>query len=65
MADSFRNNLCTDTANNFSKLAALRGVTARVEWRDEEKSYYCNDEKCGESIHGCYDWLNRQPNVKP
>lgn len=65
MADFLRASMCTQTARSFSTLAALRGVNVRVEWRDEEKSYYCNGEKCGESIHGCYDWLNRQPNVKP
>lgn len=65
LPDLYRANLCTNTANSFSRLAAQRGVQASVEWRDEEKSYYCNGEKCGESIHGCYDWLNRQPNVKP
>ncbi len=58
-------NLCTNTANKFSELCALRGITARVEWRAEEMSYYCNGERCGPSIDGCYDWLNKQPGVKP
>lgn len=60
------NPLGQHTANQFSKLCALRGISGvNVEWKDAERAYYINGEKIGESIEGCYKWLNRQPGVKP
>ena len=58
-------NLPNRTVESFAKLAGLRGVGGTFEWRAEEKSYYANGEKCGQSVHGLYEWLNRQPGVKP
>ncbi len=63
--DPTRNAVCTGTANTFSRLAALRGIQTLVEWNDADNAYYCNGEHCGPSIHGCYEWLNRQEGVLP
>ena len=59
------NAICSETAKKFSKLAGLRGISNTVEWKGEENSYYCNGVKCGVSILGCYEWLEKQPGVKP
>lgn len=56
-------NVCHNTAAEFSKLAGLRGITNTIEWKDGV--YYANGENCGPSVHGLYEWLNRQPGVKP
>ena len=54
------------TANNFSKLCALRGISGvDVEWRDRENAYFINGQRMGQSIDFCYEWLNKQPEVKP
>ena len=61
--DPVANAVCNRTAENYAKLCELRGVTAKIEWDGEQ--YLANGEPCGPSVHGLYDWLNRQPGVKP
>jgi len=61
--DSFRNNICQETAKSFQKLASLRGVSSLIEWRDGQ--YYANNQPCGVSVGGLYEWLNNVPGVKP
>lgn len=51
------------TANSFQTLAALRGITSHI--TVENGQYHANGENCGVSVHGLYDWLNKQPGVKP
>ena len=63
------------TATSMQRLAALRGVSSLIEWRDSENSYFASlvlpdgslsePTRCGQSIKGVEDWLNRQPGVKP
>jgi len=52
------------TANKFSRLAALRGITADIDI-SSDGHYVANGIDCGCSVHGLYDWLNRQPGVLP
>jgi hypothetical protein len=54
-----------NTANKFGELCAIRGVVADVEWRDRENSYYINGEKMGQSIQGCFDWLEAKVGTSP
>lgn len=61
--DPYANGQCNRTAESFQKLAALRNVSSRIEWNGVE--YVANGEPCGASVHGLYDWLNRQPGVLP
>ena len=55
--------MMSDTAASFQKLAAMRGIPATVEVRSGQ--YLANGTACGTSVHGLYDWLNRQPGVRP
>jgi hypothetical protein len=52
-----------NTAIKMSTLCRLRGVDATIVW--DGAQYLANGEPCGTSIHGVYDWLNRQPGVRP
>lgn len=52
------------TAQRFQHLAGLRGVSSSIEVTPNGE-YFANGENCGNSVHGLYEWLNRQPNVKP
>lgn len=52
------------TAQSLSKLSALRGITSIVEV-SADGHYVANGHDCGCSVYGFYDWLNRQPGVKP
>jgi len=61
--DPYANGVCTVTAQSFAKLARLRGVPAEIKWDGER--YIANGEPCGPSVHGLYEWLERQPGVKP
>ena len=64
-ADAFQAAVAQDTAVKFQKLAALRGVSSSIYFDAEKMTYFANGEDCGTSVHGLYDWLNRQPGVKP
>ena len=61
--DAHTNAAMEKTAASFMKLAGLRGVSSHVEVRDFR--YVANGVDCGCSVHGLYDWLNKQPGVKP
>lgn len=52
------------TAESFQKLAAIRGVSSIVEVSQDGR-YVANGTDCGTSVHGLYEWLNKQPGVKP
>jgi hypothetical protein len=46
-------------AEKLTILARLRGlVGVTIEWRDGQ--YHANGEACGRSVHGVYEWLDRQ-----
>jgi hypothetical protein len=53
---------CSRTAEAMTKLMGLRGISGQCEWRNGQ--YWANGAPCGQSIHGVYDWLNKQPGVK-
>lgn len=53
------------TAENLGKLAGLRGVTATIVWDAETRQYVADGTPCGTSVHGVYEWLDRQPGVRP
>lgn len=61
--DEFTQGVCNKTAASFQKLAALRGISSSIEFKDGK--YYANGQDCGTSVHGLYEWLNTQPGVKP
>lgn len=63
--DTFQATIAQDTAVKFQKLAALRGISSDVQFDPEKMRYFANGEDCGPSVHGLYDWLNRQPGVLP
>lgn len=49
------------TAAGLTKLARLRGLkNAQVIWDDEKRQYIANGEPCGRSVHGVYEWLEKQ-----
>jgi hypothetical protein len=54
-----------NTAATFQRLAQLRGVIATIEWDEGAQVYRANGVSCSTSVHGLYDWLNRQPGVRP
>lgn len=62
MPDSYANGICSRTAANFETLARLRGVTAQVTW--DGSQYVANGEACGPSVHGLYEWLEKQLNKR-
>lgn len=64
MKDNFQLAMMNQTANSFMKLAGLRGISSAIEV-NENGQYIANGENCGTSVHGLYDWLNKQPGVKP
>ncbi len=64
MFDKFAANQMTKTAQKFQELAALRGISSSIIVK-EDGNYYANDICCGSSVHGLYDWLNKQPGVRP
>lgn len=75
-ADLFTLQLGNQTAASFQKLASLRGIgssivfklgryfAARVDVIDGEIRQ-SDAQDCGPSVHDLYDWLNKQPGVKP
>ena len=63
--DTFQAGLAQQTAAPFQKLAALRGVSSSIEFNTDTMRYVANGTDCGPSVHGLYDWLNKQPGVLP
>lgn len=57
--DPEANAMCVETARKLVKLAALRRIEAAILWNGRE--YVCNGEFCGPSVHGVYEWLDKQP----
>ncbi len=57
--------MMTQTATSFQKLAALRGVQCTVDASKDGKYLVNGTVDCGTSVHGLYDWLNKQPGVLP
>jgi hypothetical protein len=64
MQDPYTHAQMSRTAAAFQKLAALRGISSSVTVSGRN-TYVANGEDCGTSVHGLYDWLNRQPGVRP
>lgn len=63
MVDRFTEAQMQQTAAKFQKLAALRGVSSSIEV--VRGRYHANGEDCGQSVHGLFEWLDRQPGVLP
>lgn len=61
--DSYELSQMNKTAEAFSRLCGLRGVSACIEV-SQAGHYVCNGVDVGTSIHGAYEWLNKQPGVK-
>lgn len=57
--------MMSQTAASFRKLAALRGVPCTIDVSKDGKYLVNGTIDCGTSVHGLYDWLNKQPNVLP
>jgi len=62
--DDFTRGMMNKTSQSLAKLAGLRGVSLEIEV-SSNGTYVCNGTDCGPSVHGVYEWLNAQPNVKP
>ena len=62
-SDPFVNTVCAETARKLVTLARLRGVEASIVW--DGARYVANGDPCGPSVHGVYEWLERQPGVRP
>lgn len=62
-SDPHADSMCSRTAQSLVKLLGLRGLSGVVEWK--EGQYWANGEPCGSSVHGVYDWMNKQPGVLP
>ena len=62
-SDPVADAVCKGTAAKLVTLARLRGVEAVIVWTGAE--YTANGASCGPSVHGVYEWLNRQPEVHP
>jgi hypothetical protein len=54
-----------DTAKSLTKLCKLRGVEATVTYDEKQKQYIAGETSCGPSVHGVYEWLEKQHGVKP
>ena len=61
--DPYTDAMCSGTAAKLVALAQLRGVQATITW--DGAQYVANGTPCGQSVHGVYEWLARQPGVKP
>jgi hypothetical protein len=55
------------TAQTLQKLAALSGLTGRIDiqWNDTAKRYTANGATLGESSGSVTEWIKRQPGWKP
>jgi hypothetical protein len=54
-----------NTAKSLTTLCKLRGVDAVVVYNEEKKQYIAGETPCGSSVHGVYEWLEKQHGVKP
>jgi hypothetical protein len=61
--DAYADAQCSATAEKLTILMGYRGLSGSVEWLNGQ--YVANGTPCGCSVHGVYDWMNRQPGVKP
>ena len=48
----------TRTAAKLTQLCTLRGIAARVTW--DGTRYLANNDPCGPSVHGVYEWMEKQ-----
>jgi hypothetical protein len=62
-SDPVADAVCHGTASKLATLARLRGVEATITW--DGAQYIANGTPCGPSVHGVYEWLGRQPGVRP
>lgn len=62
MKDEYASAQCSRTAASFAKLASYAGVAAVIRW--DGSQYIANGTPCGPSVHGLYDWLNKQSGAK-
>ncbi len=63
MSDKFTDAVCSKTAANLTVLLGLRGLSGSIVW--DNGKYVANGTPCGPSVHGVYEWMNKQPGVKP
>jgi len=57
--DPYADAMCHETARKLVKLACLRRIECAILWNGKE--YVCNGDPCGPSVHGVYEWLDKQP----
>lgn len=64
LADPFVVSVMRRTAESFQKLASLRGISSSIDVTADSR-YVANGIDCGTSVHGLYEWLEKQPGVQP
>lgn len=57
--DPYADAMCHETARQLVNLACLRRIECAILWNGKE--YVCNGDPCGPSVHGVYEWLDKQP----
>lgn len=63
--DDYQMAIMERTAQSFQRLAAVRGISSSIRVNRATGNYEANGEDCSTTTFGLYDWLNRQPGVKP
>ena len=56
--DPYADAMSTQTAGGLTTLMGFSGLAGSVEWNGEQ--YLANGVKCGPSVHGVMEWIEKQ-----